>query len=474
MELSPNRQKASMNRLDNGITVLHRQNTSNAIVAITCLVHPGSTADPDGREGATNLLARLLSRGTATRSSDELAAGLEDLGARFSASASHDYIQVTLQCVREDVPEAMELMADMLLNPTFPIDEMRLERERIRAQIRMRDDRPPSAALHRLQQVLYGTHPYGRPVEGNAESLDQITQIDLVTIHRGAFRPERMIFALVGDVAESKAVALIETHFGAMRGEDAERLSATKNFGYTAAVEEIVRETEGGFVALGVIACNETHPDGPAVDVATAVLGMGMSSRMFSELRDRQSLAYMVGAWPDRSLVAGHIAAYIGSSPSAISDDDPELAGKVLALYGRAMTEEAAERLFAESGTYRPEARIPATRDQIGRARFHVIADRLWGQIDALRTSPVGQEELDRAKAYLIGGYLRRHESNAGQAWHLAYWHLAGVGTEYDLLYPEQIRAVTTRDVMRIANKYFVDPTVVILRPGSPLASPVP
>jgi len=472
--LIPEKPKASMHRLDNGAVVLHRRNESNAIVAITCLAQPGATADPEGRDGTANLLARLLSKGTSSRTADELAAGLEDIGARFSASADHDTIQVSIQCVRDDLPRAMELFADMLNSPTFPLDEIRLERDRVRAQIRMRDDRPPSAAMHRLKRVLYGTHPYGRPVEGNADTLDNITQTDLVTLHRDAFRPSKLTFAIVGDIEEEEALDLFEEHFGNIPDRSTQKLSATKTFGYTAAVEEIVRETEGGFIAMGVIACDETDPDGPAVDVATAVLGMGMSSRLFSEFRDRQSLAYMVGAWPDRSLLAGHIVAYIGSSPSVISDDDPELAEKVFTLYGKAMNEEAVEGLLARLGEYRPEAKIPASRDQIQRARFHVISDRLWAEIDALRSEPVTQEELERAKAYLEGSYLRRHESNSGQAWHLAWWHVAGLGTEYDEEYPKLVRAVTTRDVMRVANKYFVDPAIVILRPGDPLLATSP
>jgi len=467
-------QSVSMHELENGITVLHRQNTSNAIVAVTCLAQPGSTADPDGRDGTANLLARLLSKGTATRSADEIAEGLEDIGARFSASATHDYIKVTFQCVRDDLPRAMELMADIMTAPTFPLEEIRLERERVRAQIRMRDDRPPSATVHRLQRVLYGTHPYGRAVEGNADTLDEITQTDLITLHRDAFRPGRMTFAVVGDVEERTVRSLMRKHFGGMTDRSTERMSATKTFGYTAAVEEIVRETEGGFIAIGVIACNETHPDGPAVDVATAVLGMGMSSRLFSELRDKQSLAYMVGASPSRSLLAGHIAAYIGSSPSAIKDDDPQLAEKVMALYGKAISEEAAQEMIARGVAYSPTLRTPATRDEIQRARFHVISDRLWEQIHRLRSEPVSRGELERAKAYVEGGFLRRHESNAGQAWHLAYWHIAGLGPEYDDEYPKLIREVTTRDVMRVANKYFVDPTVVILRPGEPVPTLAP
>ena len=399
--------------LSNGITLLHKSNPSNAIVAVRVLSRWGAVNDPDEKIGRAHLMMRLLEKGTSHRDADEISDTLEGLGASVNTSDNYDTVGASLRCVRADLKRAFEVFSDVLLNPTFPIEEIDAEKQRVLAEIRMRDDRTPLATMKRFRSALFAPHPYGRPLEGEPETVMKLGQIDLAEAHEAAMAPENLIVAVVGDISAEDARELIEEHFGHLPRGATSRTEARKSFAPRATREEFSRDVEQGFVVLGHTTGPATDPDSAALDVATAILGQGMSSRLFTELRDKRSLAYMVGASTAEYQHGGMFLSYIGTSPETVD--------------------------AAEEG--------------------------LWEQVRLLRAEPVAEDELERAKNYLAGGYLREHETNAGQARYLAYWQFLGLGPEADDQYTARIRAVTTRDVMRVANKYFTDPTVVILRP---------
>jgi predicted Zn-dependent peptidase len=267
--------------------------------------------------------------------------------------------------------------------------------------------------MKRFRAQLFGSHPYARQPGGEPETVAALTQIDLVAAHRLAFRPENMVVSIVGDISLEDARTLVASAFGDMEASGEPVLEARRSFAPSASRTEFERDVEQGIVVLGTRGCSHSDPDSAALDVATAILGQGMSSRLFTELRDKQGLAYMVGAQSNEMHLAGFVLTYIGTSPATVD---------------RAL-------------------------------------DGLWEQMSLMREEPVTTEELERAIAYLVGGYLRDHESNSRQAYYLGFWEACGLGAEYDTRYPELVRAVTVRDVMKVANKYFNDPTVVVLRP---------
>jgi len=403
--------------LSNGITLLHRRSASNDIVAMALLSGPGASADGEAKAGRAALAMRLLSKGTKSRTSDQIAEALEGMGAHMSPSSSHDSVSVSLQCVRGDFSPAMEIVADAWLNPTFPLEEIRTEKKRILAEIRMRDDRPSGAAMKRLRRELFSPSPYGRPVEGEPETVEALTQIDLMEAHGVFARPENMVVAIVGNVSLDEARAEVEKRFGAMKSEPKPAADASKTFSPRASLEQIVRDVEQGFIVSGYVSCNIAHEDAAAVDVLTAILGQGMSSRFFVRLRDEKGLAYSTGCMAGNMRNAGYVAAYIGTQPDRLCESIDGMA-KELAL---------------------------------------------------IREEPATPDELARAKAYIVGEYLRDHETNGQQASHLAYWQFVGLGAEYDSKYPDAVRAVTTRDVMRVANRYLTDATTVVVRPEQPV-----
>jgi predicted Zn-dependent peptidase len=399
--------------LTNGLTIIHRQTTSNAIVGLVALVRCGASQEDAAATGQTNLMMRVLSKGTEKRTSDQIAEEIGQLGASLSPSAGLDHSRVSLQCVNSDLEQALELFADVLLNPTFPVTEVDLERQKVLASIRMADDQTAAVTTKRFRAELFGSHPYGRPLEGLAATLPGITAPQLHQWHRDHFVPSNMIISVVGNVPTGRVVELMGKYLGAPALPKTDRIDVDKIITPAASRSLVRKKSQQGYVVLGHLTCPADHVDSAAVEVASNVLGGGMSSRLFTVLRDQQSLAYSVGSAAYSHRYQGYLMTFIGTKPETLKQ--------------------------AEDG--------------------------LWSQVRRLRDEPVGEAELQRAKNYIAGGYLRAHERNMQQAGYLAYWHAMGKGVEYDQLYLNDINAVDVRDVMRIANKYFLDPTVVVLEP---------
>lgn len=443
----------SVHVLPNRMTLVHSQATHNQVVSLVLMARGGASADPDGKAGRARLMSRVLTKGTANRTSDEIAEALEDLGASIGAADTHDYIAVSLRCVRQDFPRVFDLFAEIVLESNFPLEEIQTERARQAAAIRMREDRPPSAALRRLREMLYHPHPYARPLDGTFESLEGLTQRDLFEARNEAFRPENMVVALVGDIPFEEARAMVEARFGGLAPGEAPRATSRRSFGQAGARADVPRRIEQGFVAIGATTCESAHADAPALDVLAALLGGGMSSRLFDELRDRRNLGYMVGAMHQGAAQPGIFAAYLGTTEETVrrsiqSHGDPT------GMFDRARLD--------QPGGLPPSAR-PDVLDEMQWA-----AAMLWREVELLKAEPVSPEDLDRAREYLVGAHLRGRETNAQRAHQLAYWEMIGAGAAFDDRYPELIRAVTSRDVLRVANKYLADPTTVILRPEAP------
>jgi predicted Zn-dependent peptidase len=361
------------------------------------------------------MMMRVITKGTERRTSDQIAEELGQLGASLSPSAGQDHSRVTLQCVNEDLAEAVDLLADVLLNPTFPPDQVELERKKVLAGIRMSDDQTSAVTMKKFRQQVFGGHPYGRPLEGYPETVNNLQTRDLYERHRADFVPSAMTIAVVGAVAFEELLPLIEKHLGAPGPRREERYEVDKVVTPGGSRIEIVKDSQQAFIVLGHMTCPWGHEDLPAVEVAADVLGGGMSSRLFTILRDQQGLAYAIGAGNTSYRTQGLFTTYIGTGGQNIEK--------------------------AEKG--------------------------LWEQVRRLREEPILEDELQRAKNYIGGEYLRAHERNMARAGYLAYWHTTGKGVEYDKQYLDDINAVTIRDVMRVANKYFLEPTTVVLRPTS-------
>ncbi len=429
--------------LPNALTLIHKKTTANSIVGMTMFVRSGASEDDPERAGLSSLVMRVLSKGTESRDADQIAEEIAQLGANFSASPGQDYCHASMKCVNSDFEEAMELFADLLKNPIFPVEQVDLERVKLIAAIRRGDDRPSVVAGRKFRREIFGQHPYGTPVTGMPETLQNVQASDLYTKHRAVFVPSNMVLSVVGNIDIEKLEKIISENFPDPMPQRERRLVADKIITPGGTNHRIVKDSEQSYMIMGHLVCGEGDPDEPAVEVAASILGSGMSSRLFTELRDNRGLAYEVGCSASFHKYKGMLVCYIGTNPENTklpSQPVPSLSDL-----------EGGLPVFGEDDEIVPKGSL--------------VEEAMWGEIEKLRTTPVEQDELDRVKNYIAGEYLRQNERNSSQAYYLGYWYLADRGVEYDHKYLDDIRAVSSRDVMKVANKYFLEPTVVIVGP---------
>jgi zinc protease len=405
----------TMKYLDNGLRVLFKKNPNNNILAMNCFVDIGSLYEEESEHGITNFVQKVLTKGTHRRTAEQIAEEMESIGGVLAASAAEDYASVSTVTTVEDIDRALDIFTDVLFHPSFPMEEVEKERKNILAEMRLRDDSQFYFTYRHLKAVLYQGHPYAFPVEGDAETVQGITRDQLVGFHDKYWVPSNMILSVVGNLDEEVLMNKLRKYFAEKYQAPPLKMTVRKEFKNRRQTVTLEKDVEQGFLAMGYVTVDVKHKDYPALKVLSAILGEGMSSRFFVHLRDQQGLAYVVGsAMPTREL-QGHIFGYIGTKPETL--------------------ENAREAMLKE---------------------FNLAQQQLT------------DEEVERAKRYIIGNYLIDHETNARQAYYLGWFEIIGAGWQFDQEYPKAIEKVTKQEVLDVARRYLSDPITVVLKPQKP------
>jgi zinc protease len=387
--------------LPNGLKLIFREDHSGETVALQAFVGTGARAEPAELAGIAELTSRLLLRGTTTRSEEEIFTQIEGLGAQVSHDLLADMAHVTLVAPRETLERALPIYLDVLLNPAFAPDEVERAKTEFMREIRAQADQNFSIIYENFQKALYGDHPYGR--FPTPESVARITREDIVQFYKRYYVPNNMTIVAVGAFDRALLEALLRAKLQELPTGDLPikprpiSLALTENKRV-----EATKRSNLSWIILGYPAPPVTSPDYPAMKLLNAILGGGMSSRLFSELRDKRALAYSTGSFYPSRAEESHLVTYI------------------IALPNNAAT--------AQQGI------------------LEIIKD--------IQENGVPQDELERAKSYVIGNYRIDHETAERRAWYLGWYETLGVGYQMDALYPELIQAVTSDDIKRVAAKY--------------------
>ncbi len=407
--------------LANGVTVVVQENHPMPAVSLVAAQRAGGYNDPDGREGTAALLARVLDRGTTTRTADEIADDLDGRGASLSVSAGRHQVGVSATCLVDDFVPVLAIVADVLRSPVFPEHDVATRRSEIVTTIRQEEDDPASVAVNRLFRELYGAHPYGRRVRGTVESVERLTRDDLVRFHQGHFPPAGLTVVAVGGLQAGDMLDQVAAAFGAWPAGPAMSRLQVPEAPPTAARRQFaiaMPDKSQSDVAYGFVGIRRTDPGFMAASVMNNALGQyALGGRLGDSIRERQGMAYYVFS----ALDAGH-----GPGPLMIR------AGV------------AAENV----------ARTIASIDT---------------ELDIIRSDGFSEKEIAESKQYLAGSLPRQLETNAGIAAFLLNAELFDLGPDYDQRLPDLIRGVT-RDAAVDAARRLFDPrcaTVVVAGPSS-------
>ncbi|HVE71393.1 MAG TPA: pitrilysin family protein [Thermoanaerobaculia bacterium] len=322
--------------LENGLRVIVVPKHDIPLVATRLLVRGGGAQDPADRDGLASLTAAVLTKGTKTRTAEQIARGVEALGATLGANADWDSMSIDLSVMSSNLPKAMEYVADVARNATFPKSEF--DRERAQAieglQVELSEPRPVASIV--AARLVFADTPYGHNLGGLPSTLSKITRADLVRFHAANYRPDNAVLVLAGDIKAEDAFKLAQTQFGAWRrgaaaasaAEDGAR-SGPRSTGRILVIDM----PESGQAAV-IVARHGIRRSDPAYMqalVANSILGGGYSSRLNQEIRIKRGLSYGAGSSFDPRADVGPFRA----STQTKHESAAEVAGIITTEMGR-------------------------------------------------------------------------------------------------------------------------------------------
>jgi predicted Zn-dependent peptidase len=406
----------SRTRLPNGLTVLVRENPTAPVVAVSLMVKMGTRWETVDNAGISNLLQLMVVRGTSTRDGSQIAEAADGMGGSIEATGDVDCSEIAATALSRHWVEILDLVADVALRPTMPDGVLTAVREFLLRQVRNRADKPYDVALDTLVARIFGRHPYAWDPIGLRESLERLDRPALLAHYKRHYVPGGMVLAVSGRVKTAEVVAQATRLFGQMPTGPVP-VAAPPSPPAPAPWREVrVVPGEQSQILMGALAPALTDPDYPAVRVLSTVLGGGMAGRFFSELRDKQGLAYTTATQYPARVDNSYFQALLGTAPE---------------------------------NTARAEAALRAELGRVARER-------------------VSDEELRVAKAYVLGNLAMDRRTNARQAWYLAAYEEFGVGHEFLDRYVAAVRAVTPGDVQRVAQRYLAVLRTVVVQPTAP------
>lgn len=410
--------------LANGLRVIVVPKHDIPLVAARLMVKTGAAADPAGRDGLAALTATVLTQGTKTKSAEQIARGIEALGATLDADAGWDSTSIDVSVMSSNLPKAMEFVGDVARNATFAKDEFDRERAQMIDALQVELQQPRSLAAVVASRLIFGDAPYGHNLGGTPASLGKIARTDLVKFHATHYRPDNSVLVLAGDVKSEDAFKLAETAFGGWKKGTAPAVAARETSAAKSRVIVIdMPEAGQAGVVVGRQGIRRTDPAYMQALVANSVLGGGYSSRLNQEIRIKRGLSY--GA---------------GSSFEARADVGPF--------------------------TARTETKNESAAEVVG---------VMVGEMSQLSTADVPENELTPRKAALIGGFAQSLESTAGIVNRIAALALYGLPLSEINRYVSGVQAVTAADVRKFATSRMggKDVSVVIVGDAQKFIEPL-
>lgn len=400
--------------LDNGIVLLVTENPAADIIATRLFLRTGSRWEPKEKAGLSHLLATVLTKGTDQLSSLEIAEQVESVGAKLSADTSTDYFLLSLKTVASDFPEILTLTGQLLRFPSFPEEEIELERRITLQGIRSQREQPFSVAFEQLRQQMYQHHPYALSTLGTEASVSQLSRADLQQFHQTYFRPDNLIISIAGRITPEDAIAQIQQVFGDWIAPETPlpTLSLPTLTSYPQS-SITPQETQQSVVMLGYLTSCVNHEDYSALKVLNTYLGNGLSSRLFVELREKRGLAYDVSAFFPTRLDQSQFVVYMGTAPE----------------------------------------------------NTEIAIDGLRTEVERLVNISLTPDELQVAKNKLLGQYALGKQTNSQLAQIYGWYECLGLGIEFDTEFQHNIVAVTSADTLRVANHYFIEPYLSVVGP---------
>jgi zinc protease len=388
--------------LENGIRVIVREDRAVPVVAMEAGFLGGLRGESKENGGVSAIAAEMLTKGTTFKTAREISEAVENIAADLSGFSGRNSFGLRVRFMSKDFATGFRLFTESLRWPTFPAEELEKKRREILGRLKLQKDDMTRSVILLFLKTHYEDHPYARNPLGTEETIQAITREDVEGFYRRWADPRNLVIAVSGDIGVHEALSAVRKAFG-----DFPRQAGFVPIGPMPVPEgggirrgEEPREKEQAHFLIGYTGARITDPDRYALDVLGSALA-GMGGRLFTNLRDKKSLAYSVTSFSSEQVDPGFFAFYMGTSVDK---------------------------------------------------RDSAIEDTLR-EIEEVRANGVTAEEFERAKKWMIGSYEIGLQSNGAYAGKMLYNELYGVGYEETFREPERIEAVTLEEVNRAAAK---------------------
>ncbi|MFC0682153.1 M16 family metallopeptidase [Lysobacter korlensis] len=381
--------------LRSGVRILTEQVPGARSATVGYWVAVGSRDEQPGTYGATHFLEHLLFKGTGSRSALDIAISFDSVGGEHNAMTAKEYTCYYAKVRDQDVPMAVEVLADMFTSSLLHPREFETERGVILEELAMADDDPADVTNERFFLGVFGDHPLGRPIGGSPESIRAVTRDAVLAHYRANYNPQDLVVTVAGAVDHDELVAGVEQALRQAGWDlEAEGSPVGRRSGEPDQIERgspvivVQRPIEQAHVLVGVPGLVATDERRTVQTLLNSILGVGMSSRLFQEVREKRGLAYSVYSFAPSYSDAGAFGMYAGCSPS-------KAAGVAELLLGEL-------RRVADHGV---------TEAELGRARGSLAgASALALEDSDTRMTRLGRSELTLGEFLDLDEALRRIE----------------------------------------------------------------
>ena len=387
--------------LGNGLRILTERMTQVRSVSIGVWLTRGSRHETAERGGIAHFVEHMLFKGTASRTAEDIAQAIDSIGGQLDAFTAKEYASYYIKVLDEHLPLAIDVLADIVRNPAFSPEDIEREKKVVVEEIKMVEDTPDDLVHEIFTQGFWENHPLGRPILGTRETVESFASDSLRDYFGKAYTARNLIVSAVGNLEHERVRELVDEKFGTLEpmGEQV----------YEQAPQVVpktqirTKELEQSHICVGVSSYPQSHDDRYSSYVLNTLLGGSMSSRLFQNVREKRGLAYAVFSGLSAYRDAGSFTIYAGCSNEAVGE----------------------------------------------------VIDLVVEEMKGVKTSPVPDAELQRAKDHLKGSLMLSLENTASRMSHLARQEIyfdRQFGLDETL---QGIERVTAPDVQRVANDLF-------------------
>ena len=398
--------------LANGLTLITQQDTRLPTVSITIATLTGLPSESPANNGINSLLGKILTKGTSTRSAEQIADEMDSMGASFGVSCGNNTTLSSGSCLSPDVDCMLEILADSFANPLLPQESLERERKAMIAGLREQENDPLAVAFKRLRPSLFGENGYGLSTLGTEESLRDLNRDMLATHHQKYFTAKNSVIAIFGDIDSDHALELANKHFGTL--PSGERFNHPQQEIPSPSSHDLHLDKQQAVLAVGFTGASAHDEDNLALELIHDYC-TDMAGPLFTKIREELGLAYYVSATQFHGTTTGMFAFYLGTST-----------------------------------------------DQLETAQKHLLEE-----INTIAQNGIPDEVLKSVKTTWLASHALANQKPGSLARLSAIDSLLGFEADHHLQTPDKIRALTSDDIKAAAAKYFAsrEPVIVTVNP---------